>query len=90
MRTEVLQGSKDGCLIGYVDIERLSTGVAYLRERLGGARGACDRPAVAQQALNDSETEIPRADDQSSRHQIRPTVSAGTGPPKYGVVCPAL
>ena len=33
-RTEVLQGSKDGRLIGYVDIERLSTCVAYLRERL--------------------------------------------------------
>jgi hypothetical protein len=47
-RTEMLQGSKDGRLIGYVDIERLSTGVPYLRERLGGACGACDRPAVAQ------------------------------------------
>jgi uncharacterized membrane protein len=47
-RTEVLQGSKDGRLIGYVYIERLSARVAYLRERLGGARGACDRPAVAQ------------------------------------------
>jgi len=43
--TEVLQGSKDGCLIGYVDIERLGTGVAYLRERFGRACSACDRPA---------------------------------------------
>jgi len=33
-RTEVLQGSNEGHLIGYVDIERLSTRVAYLRERL--------------------------------------------------------
>lgn len=45
-RTEVLQGSEDRRLIGYVDIERLGTCVADLRERLGGARGPCDRPAV--------------------------------------------
>jgi hypothetical protein len=69
-RTEVLQGSMDGRLIGYVYIERLRTCVAYLRERLGGARGARDRPTVAQQALNNSESEIPRADNQGGRHQI--------------------
>jgi hypothetical protein len=62
--------STDGRLIGYVDLEGLSTCVAYLRERLGGARGPGDRPAVAEQALDNSESEIPRADNQGGRHQI--------------------